>query len=120
MKIAKIISAVLAMAIVAALGAMRFASESGEVVVLTTTNASGGKEQTRLWVVDRDGVQWLRAGSGHTGWLSRLTVDPRIEVERGGKTLPYQGTPVPEMTAEINRMMAEKYGTADRIVGLFI
>ena len=116
----KVVSVVLAIAIVGALGAMRFASESGEVVVLTTTNATGGKEQTRLWVVDRDGAQWLRAGSGHPGWLARIQANPRMEVERGGHTTAYRGTPVPEMSAEINRMMAEKYQTADRIVGLFV
>ena len=116
----KVIAAVVVLAVVTVVGMMSYASEHGEVVVLTTTDVSGAKEQTRLWVVDRDGVSWLRAGSGHPGWLARIREAPRIEVERNGKTTVYHGTPVPEMSGEINRMMAEKYQTADRIVGLFM
>jgi len=116
----KVIAAIVALAVVTVLGMLRYASEHGEVVVLTTTDATGAKEQTRLWVVDRDGVPWLRAGSGHPGWLARIREEPRIEVERGGQKATYRGTPVPEMSGEINRMMAEKYQTADRIVGLFM
>ena len=39
------------------------ASESGEVVVLTTTDDTGTAHSTRIWVVDVDGKQWLRSGS---------------------------------------------------------
>ena len=116
----KVVAGLAVLAVVGVAGAMRFASESGEVVVLTTTSASGAKEQTRLWIVDRDGVSWLRAGSGHPGWLARMRSDPRIEVTRGGTTTVYRATPVPEMSAEINRMMAEKYAMADRVIGLFM
>jgi hypothetical protein len=116
----KIIAGIAVLSAVVVIGAMEYASESGEVVVLTTTDTNGGKEQTRLWIVVRDGVSWLRAGSGHPGWLARVRAEPRVEVERVGKTNAYRGIPVPEMSAEINRLMAEKYGVADRVVDIFL
>jgi hypothetical protein len=41
-----------------------------------------------------------------------------VELERAGVTAAYRATPVPEATAEINELMASKYGLADRIVPL--
>jgi hypothetical protein len=94
------------------------ASESGEVVVLSTVDAAGAPQETRLWIVDHQGAAWLRAGSSGAGWYARLREQPRIHVERDGVDTPYQATPVPEATIEINRLMAAKYGWADRFVGL--
>jgi len=96
------------------------ASETGEVVVLTTTDAAGTPQETRLWVVDHDGAAWLRAGSQGAGWFGRLSADPDVQVERGGRTSRYHATSVPESTAEINRLMAEKYGWADAYIGLIL
>ena len=94
------------------------ASETGEVVVLTTTDAAGAPQETRLWIVDHEGSAWLRAGSNTAGWFGRLSAHPDIEVERGGHALRYRATAVPESTSEINRLMAEKYGWADAYIGL--
>jgi hypothetical protein len=94
------------------------ASESGEVVVLTTIDAAGAPEETRLWVVDYQGAAWLRAGSAGAGWYARLRESPSIHVRRDGIDTAYHAAPVPEATAEINRLMASKYGWADRYIGL--
>ena len=36
------------------------ASESGEVVILTTKDAAGRPVETRLWIAEHDGDVWLR------------------------------------------------------------
>jgi hypothetical protein len=101
-----------------ALGVLQMvASESGEVVVLTTTDGSGAEQTTRLWVVDHEGAAWLRAGQDGQGWYGRLQARAAVTLERDGVETPYNATPVPAATAEINRLMAEKYGWADRLIG---
>lgn len=90
----------------------------GEVVVLHTRDERGAERSTSLWVVDRQGFQYLRAGNGASAWLERLRQNPEVDVERAGESARYQAVPAPELTPEIDAMMAEKYGVADRIVSL--
>jgi hypothetical protein len=93
------------------------ASESGEVVVMTTRGVDG-PHTTRLWVVEHDGHQWLR-GSTDSGWYGRMLREPRVEVERAGTSNTYMATPVAQQVATINALMADKYGWGDRVVNLF-
>lgn len=93
------------------------ASESGEVVVLSTQGAGDEPEETRLWVVDLDGFQYLRAGQPGSAWLKRLQATPRVGVERGDVRMAYNAIPEPERRAQINDMMAAKYGWADAFIG---
>lgn len=101
-------------------GAAIYASNSGEVVKLTTIDASGARQETPLWIVEHGGSSWLRAGSANAGWLARIRANPRIEIDRAGVTKAYRGTLVPEATSEINAEMASKYGFSDRLVGLLL
>jgi hypothetical protein len=99
--------------------AMLAASElGGEVVTLYTRDAAGAEARTSLWVVDYDGSQYLRAGDRSSGWFERLRREPEVRVERGGKAVTYQAVPIPELTPAIDALMAEKYGLADRFIGL--
>jgi hypothetical protein len=95
------------------------ASESGEVVVLRTRDASGAVLETRLWVVDHDGSMWLRAGNPAGGWFARLSENPEVEVERRHETLAFRAVPEPEARDAINALMQEKYGWADSYVSFF-
>ncbi|HTO06648.1 MAG TPA: nitroreductase/quinone reductase family protein [Myxococcota bacterium] len=90
---------------------------AGEVVMVTTTDASGAKHQTPLWIVDRDGQPWLRAGNAASGWVERVRANPRVEIERNGSTSAYRATPAPEATAEIDALVRAKYGAKDVLVG---
>jgi hypothetical protein len=90
------------------------ASESAEVVVLTTAAEDGPKE-TRLWVVDRDGTQYLRAQPG-SGWYARLVATPEVRFERRGLTGRFRAVANPESSGEINRLMREKYGWRDAYI----
>ena len=90
----------------------------GEVVTLYTRDAAGGEARTSLWVVDYQGSQYLRAGDRSSGWFDRLRRAPEVRVERGGRAATYQAVPTPELTPTIDALMAEKYGFADRFVGI--
>lgn len=95
------------------------AGESGEVVVLTTRDDLAEAIQTRIWVVDFEGRQWIRAGSSMAGWYGRLTAHPDIQLARQAVTKRYTAVPAPEKRAEINRLMLAKYGWADRYIGFY-
>ena len=113
-----------ALAIVAAIvgfyGVVIGASESGEVVVITTYDAGNTPHETRLWVVDHDGAEWLRTGHDKKGWYLRIGQNPRVEYSRNGKTSTRRAVPVtdPDVIEVINEKYAEKYGSADWIVAL--
>ena len=94
------------------------ASESGEVVVLTTTDAEGAPHETRLWVVEHQGSAWLRAGGEVQAWYGRLVARPDVEVERGGQRSAYRAVPQPEAQQVVNDLMREKYGWADDFISL--
>ena len=101
----KLIGALVAVVVALFVGQI-FASESGEVVVITTTDATGAQHETHLWVVDSDGHAWLRSGSPESGWYARLKAEYTIAA-------------VPAKRAELNALMREKYGWADMYVGFF-
>lgn len=90
----------------------------GEVVVLTTTSEGGRRHETKLWVVDDNRQIWIRAGQPSSEWLQRLKAKPRVTLVREGKTADYRAVPVPKQRDRINRLMAERYGWADTLIGL--
>ena len=101
-----------------ALGIAQYvASESGEVAVLTTSDAAGESHETRVWIVDRDGTQWLRSGAEVQSWFVRLSAEPAVEVERAGSQHAYTATPLRAERGAINDLMREKYGWADQLIG---
>jgi hypothetical protein len=95
------------------------ASESGEVVVLRTFDATGGVHETRLWVVDHDGAAWLRSGNPSSGWVPRLSARPEVEVERGAETRKFLAVPTPEARDTVNDLMQQKYGWADSYISFY-
>lgn len=98
------------------IGTQYVASESGEVVVLRTVDAAGAVQETRLWVVDHDGSQWLRAGNSAVGWYQRLAAHPEVEVVRDEAAQKYRAVPEPEARDAINDRMNQKYGWADSYI----
>lgn len=118
MKLVIRIFAVLFVLLVVLAGAQYVASESGEVVVLTTTDADGTPHETRLWIVDYEGNAWLRAGADVQAWYGRLLEQPEVEVERDGKRKSYTAVPEPDVRRILNEHMSKKYGWADAFIGL--
>ncbi len=90
------------------------ASESGEVVVLGS-ESHGGLEETRLWVVEIDGVQYLRAGPD-SGWYQRLLENPEATLRRGDTTGAYVADTQMAQAETLNALMREKYGWGDVVI----
>jgi hypothetical protein len=99
--------------------ALMFAARElgGEVVTLTTLDGDGTRHETSLWIVEDDGSLWLRAGNSGSSWLTRLTLEPRVEVSRAGETASYRAEIVPERSQRIDEKMADDYGWADSLIG---
>lgn len=106
----------LVLVVIAIVGLQMIASESGEVVVLHSTDAQGQSHETRLWVVDYEGSAFLRVGAGGSGWYSRLQGNPRARVERQGEAGDFVIVPRPQLSDAINDLMSEKYGWADSYI----
>jgi hypothetical protein len=116
---AKILLALVAVLVAFVLTLVLASELGGEVVTLTTRDAGGAERSTHLWVVDYEGFAWLRAGDPGSGWLARLRQDPQVRVDRGGVSARYTAEPAPAQRQTIDRLMAEKYGFADRLIGVF-
>lgn len=101
-----------------AVGAMFLASElGGEVVGLRSFDAEGRGYDTRLWIVDHENRGYLR-GSPDSGWYTRIEATPQVELDRAGQTQSFQAVPSESMSEHVNRLMAQKYGVADQMIGL--
>jgi hypothetical protein len=97
-----------------------FAGElGGEVVTVRTQDNIGRPVETSLWVVDDAGFQWLRAGNPSATWFQQLQKAPQVEMDRGDKTGRYTAVVVEGARDRVNTLMAERYGWADRLVGIF-
>ncbi len=90
----------------------------GEVVTVTTTSEGGRRHETKLWIVEDHGQLWLRAGQPASEWLVRLQAEPRVTMTRNGEAREYRAVLVPKQRERINRLMAERYGWADALIGL--
>lgn len=108
-----------AVAVVVVLVALLFiASESGEVVVLTSVDASGEFHETRVWIVDVEDATYLRAGSSDSAWLERVRARPLVMLERGDERREVRLVVAQDRTGLVNGLMAYKYGVADMVVGV--
>ena len=95
------------------------ASETGEVVVLTSVDqAISAPTTTRLWVVDHDVAIWLR-GDAASGWTQRvLAQSTPVVLERNGVRYEFVVTSEPERLALVNQLMREKYGWRDQLISM--
>ncbi len=114
----KSLSALVALFAIVTISQM-IASEHGEVVVITTTDASHVPHETHVWIVDHDGHSWIRSGSPTSGWYERLRRTPTFELERNGSHERYTAKAIPENRANVNALMRVKYGWADAYIGTF-
>ena len=98
------------------------AIDEGEVVTLTTYDASGKSFATQLWLVERDDGLYLRAHSDDSAWLTRVRERSRVELTRGENTRPYAARPDPDPALQqaLNDAMQAKYGTANRLYMVFL
>ena len=95
--------------------------DEGEVVRLITTDENGNEFETGLWVVDLEGVSYLRAESKDAAWIERIRKRPDVQLDRAGRRTDYRAIPIgdDDTRDSVSRAMAEKYGRLDRAVALF-
>ena len=98
-------------------GLERLAAERIEVVELIAANDAGEKQITRLWVVDDEGLAYLRVGANGSGWYDRILMNDSVEVVRDGVTAQYRVQARPEKSVRINELMQQKYTWGDRLIG---
>jgi len=108
------IVALAAAAAVLVLGHLAVIEIGREVVTLRTQRADGTWQQTRLWIVDEGAASWLH--SGGADWLARFEGDPVVELERAGAVRKYRAHAAPGPHPQVDRLLREKYGLADRWV----
>ena len=101
-------------------GLERLAAERIEVVELIAANEAGEKRITRLWVVDDEGMAYLRVGADGSGWYDRILMNDSVEVVREGVTAEYRVQARPEKSARINELMQQKYTWGDTLIGLMV
>ncbi len=114
-----VLGAVLGMAVVFA-AATLVALEGREVVILRTFDAQGQARETRTWIADADGYTWIEAANPERPFFLQIQTNPEIELRRGGTVHRCRAVaiPNPEGHQRIRRLLAAKYGWADRWVGL--
>ena len=88
------------------------ASERVEVIELHTLDEVGAVQTTRLWIVDDDGLSYLRGQEG-SGWVTRLMANEQLQLTRGDKTATYNWQIRDDKIATVNRLMKEKYTWGD-------
>lgn len=98
-------------------GLERLAAERIEVVELIAANEVGEKRITRLWVVDDEGMAYLRVGADGSGWYDRILMNDSVEVVREGVTAEYRVQARPEKSVRINELMQQKYTWGDTLIG---
>lgn len=97
-----------------------YALEGYDVAVLHTHAPDGTTRATRTWVADDGDTLWVEAAFPERPFYQQLLANPEVEVERGGIVHCYRAKPVPNPDGHtrIRAMLAQKYGWADRWVGL--
>jgi hypothetical protein len=109
------VAAAVAFALVTAL-----ALEGREVVVLETTDAGGAARRTRTWIADDAGSAWVEAANPDRPFLVDVRRDPTLVLERHGarRECRAEVQPNPEGHERIRRLLRDRYGWADRWIGL--
>jgi hypothetical protein len=113
-RFAIILAAILGLGVAYVLAHWALIEVGREVIVLRTEEPDGGWHESRLWIVDDEGVSYLHGGD--SGWMHNLKARPIVEVERGGETRRYRAVPVPGPHPRIHELLRAKYGIADRWV----
>ena len=96
------------------------ALEGHDVVVLETTTAGGAPRRTRTWIAeDRDGT-WIEAASPSRPFVADIRRVPTVVVEANGvrRTCTAEIVPNPAGHDRVRRLLRERYGWADRWIGM--
>lgn len=101
-------------------GATWVALEGHEVAVIHTMSPDGVACQTRVWIVDAGGLEWVEAATPERPFYRHVLANPRVVVERAGR----REERIAEIAANpaghrhVRELLRAKYGWADRWVAL--
>jgi hypothetical protein len=98
------------------------ALEGEEVIVLRTFDSAANVQEARVWVADVEGQTWIEVADARKEFYRRMLANPEVEVVRGEETVRYRAVPDLSRAAHdrIRALLANKYGLADRWVGLLV
>jgi len=96
------------------------ALEGREVVVVETTDPTGAPRRTRTWIADDAGSAWIEAATPERPFVGDLQRRAALVLERGGvrRACTAEISPNPHGHERIRRLLAARYGWADRWIGL--
>ena len=96
------------------------ALEGRDVVLLRTSDGSGTTHETRTWITDDDGAFLIEAANEQRPFLHDVRARPVLDLRRGDDVYHCAATalPNPDGHRRIRRLLAEKYGWADRWIAL--
>jgi hypothetical protein len=97
------------------------ALEGREVVVVRTVQPDGTSRDTRTWIADADGVVWIEAANPERPFLQDVRTRPEVTLRRHGALSRCRAdvVPDPDGHARVRRLLTDRYGWADRWIGLF-
>jgi 2-iminobutanoate/2-iminopropanoate deaminase len=99
-----------------------WALESDGVAALETERADGGRRETHVWWVEREGgAVELEAATPERVWLAEALAAPEVMLERDGRRERFRAERRDDSGVRENLRAAlrEKYGLRDAWVGLF-
>ena len=116
------ITALILVVLAALAGLTYWAGEQTEVVVLRTLDGDGTAYETKVWVVDHDGMPWVRVANPERFWYQRLSRNPQIVLIRRGVERPVIARPndSAEARAILDAAFREKYGIVDCWYGVLL
>lgn len=91
--------------------------DEGEVAHLETRDESGQISDVDVWIVEIDGVLYLRANNRHADWVSSVLTGSESELRREAGTLSVRATVQadPLLGQRVDRAMAQKYGFVENL-----
>ncbi len=116
------VAAIVALALAAVAAATYLAGEQTEVVVIRTLDGDGTSYDTKVWVVDHEGVPWVRVAQPERFWFQRLSRNPHVRLIRAGVEQAVIARPqdTPEARAVIDQRFRERYGAVDWWYGVLV
>ncbi|MDG2051619.1 MAG: hypothetical protein P8M78_15800 [Myxococcota bacterium] len=92
----------------------------GEVVVLHRVRSHDADEQgidrIRIWIVEDEQGTWVEHGGPQSAWVSALSQNQTIVLERGGETGSYRASADPSAHDHYHALRRDRYGWADALI----
>ena len=114
----KVISGIVIFFVGFALLMLGLSEIAGEVVTLTKVSENGEKQDVRLWIVDQGDSAWLEHGDPSSFWITNLSQNPSLTLERDGKMHVYRAKADPDSHELVHALLRDKYGMVDTVIRL--